>query len=225
MGIGVALENGLQKYRAWRLQSAPGALGEFHRAGGNAVLYRNLPVRSTDVVVDVGGYRGDWTAEMCWRYGCRAVVLEPIPSFAADIGRRFERNDRVVVIPAGLGPREGRLQMAVAADGSSFVRETREAQRVLVDIMTAQRLFDEQRLDDIACLKINIEGAEYDLLDAMAEDSLLARVRCLLVQFHDVGPSTSARLERVRAGVARTHARGFCFELVWERWDRALSGA
>jgi FkbM family methyltransferase len=222
--VGATIERALSQYRGWRLRRIPGALGDFYRAGGNALLFRDLPVSSSDVVVDVGGYRGDWTAEMSWRYGSRAIVLEPIPTHATEIQGRFARNDRVYVIAAGLGPRDGTLEMALAGDSSSSVRESRSAPHIQVSMIGVARLFNEQRLDEVACLKLNIEGAEYDLLDAMADGGLLPRVRSLVVQFHDIGPSTEARVRRTRELLAKTHQPRFAYELVWERWDRTSPG-
>jgi FkbM family methyltransferase len=219
--LGGTIESALGHYRGWRLRRTPGALGDFYRAGGNTLLYRELPVSSADVVVDVGGYRGDWTAEMSWRYGARAVVLEPIPAFAADIQRRFEHNDRIVVIAAGLGPQDDTVEMNLAADSSSSIRGAAAGDRILVSMLGTARMFEERKLDEVACLKLNIEGGEYDVLDAMAESDLLRRVRCFVVQFHDIGPSTPARLKRARELLARTHERRFCYDLVWERWDRS----
>jgi FkbM family methyltransferase len=218
--IGDTVERTLGLYRAWRCRAAPGAMGAFYRAGGNSLLFENLPVRSSDIVLDVGGYRGDWTAEMCWRYGSKSLVLEPVPEFAAQIAKRFEHNDRVVPIAAGLGARDETLEIALAADGSSSVRRALGVRQINVPIMGVESLFAEHHLDEVACTKINIEGAEYDLLDAAHERGLLARVRCLVIQFHDIGATTQERLARVREGMARTHDPGFSFDLVWERWDR-----
>jgi FkbM family methyltransferase len=221
MGVGMTIERTLREYRSWRLRRAGGAIGDFYRAGGNALLSENLPVVSSDLVVDAGGYRGDWTAEMSWRYGCRAIVLEPIPDFVADIRRRFERNDRILIIGAGLGPRDETVEMSLAADGTSSIRAAPHARRIEVPILGVRRLFEDHHLDEVACLKLNIEGAEYDLLDAMSVASLLERVRCLVVQFHDIGQSTQERLRRVRKALEGTHQLRFRHELVWERWDRA----
>lgn len=220
MAIGSHIANALQRYRTWRAERIAGPLGAYHRAGGKRLLFEDLPVGANDVILDVGGYRGDWTAEMCWRYGCRVIILEPVPRFAEEIAKRFERNSRVTVIAAGLGPRDGQLPMFVADDGSSFVRAGSQGQqKIEAPVISARRLFEEQRIDAIACLKMNIEGAEYDLLDSMCADHHLPRMGCLLIQFHDVGPATSLRLDRTRAAIAKTHVPKFRFDLVWERWD------
>jgi FkbM family methyltransferase len=223
--LGATIENALGHYRGWRLRRTPGALGDFYRAGGNTLLYRDLPVSSSDVVIDAGGYLGDWTAEMSWRYGSRALVLEPIPTFAADLRRRFEHNDRVAVIAAGLGPQDDTVEMTLAANSSSSIRGPAGGDRVSVSMLGTARMFEERRLDEVACFKLNIEGGEYDVLDAMAAGDLFRRVRCFVIQFHDIGPTTAARLKHARDLLARTHERRFAYDLVWERWDRTSPAA
>ena len=81
MGIHTTLIRFLQDRQARARLRRPGPLCDFHRAGGDRLLHE-IPATSEDVVLDAGGYLGDWTAAIPVRYGCRCEILEPVPEFA-----------------------------------------------------------------------------------------------------------------------------------------------
>jgi FkbM family methyltransferase len=218
MGWLSRLEQAARRYRDWRSRRVRGPYGDFIRAGGNEMLFANLPVDSDGVVLDVGGYLGGWTAEMSWRYGCRAIVVEPMPAFAEALRSRFSGNRRVEIVAAGLGAKDDVVPMTELADGSSAWREG--GRRVAVPLTSVSRFFEEHGLTDVACMNINIEGGEYDVLEAMLTAELCRRVRCLLIQFHRVAPDSEPRRDAIRRRLAETHAERFDYEFIWERWDR-----
>jgi len=91
------------------------------------------------------------------------------------------------------------------------------------------------RIDDIAqcwerlCLervdlmKINIEGAEYALLERMIETGLTERVGSFMIQFHEWHPGAYRRRRKVRQALAETHSSVWNYDFVWEKWDRRES--
>jgi FkbM family methyltransferase len=221
MQIGVTIETALHQWRKWRRDRAPGPIGDFYRAGGNNALYENLPIKSDDLVLDVGGYRGEWTAEIAWRYGCRSIILEAIPSFAHQCTSRFRSNARVVVIGEALGAESGTTTMTEAADSSSALRPDSTAPRLDVKVLGVNDLFAKRELTEVACMKINIEGGEYELLERMQAAGLLSKVRCFLIQFHTVASDSGARRSSIAGALSQTHKKVFDYPFVWERWDRA----
>ncbi len=219
MGIGVTIERALSDWRRWRRERQPGPLGEFHRSTGDALLTGDLPVASSDTVLDVGGYQGNWTSEMLSRYGCRSVIFEPVPEFAASIRRRFHSNDRVQVFEAGLAAQDTTVDMYLSQDGSSvFNRGSFPKTSVRMRDVTA--VFGELDLAGIACMKINIEGGEFDLLDRMFTSDLHKRTRCFLIQFHDVSSDSASRRTTIQSRLAAAHRKVFDYPFVWERWDK-----
>ena len=70
------------------------------------------------VVLDAGGYRGDWASEINRRYGCAVRVLEPIKSFYRQIVDRFAGNHRVQVYNFGLGGVPGTADFGVQNDST-----------------------------------------------------------------------------------------------------------
>lgn len=205
---------------AWRTNSyrkgLSGPLGDFWRQGGDALTTVGLPVTSSSVVIDAGGYRGTWTDEMLCLYSPKVVVVEAHPGFSGSLEERYRNNDRVRVIHGALGGREGEIDIFDSADGTSAVRKSGEPIRVRkVSIGSVM-----EDLDAVACMKINIEGGEYEVLDELIESGAIGKLGSLVVQFHDFFPDASARRASICARLEKTHRRVFDFPFVWERWDR-----
>jgi FkbM family methyltransferase len=217
MHIGSAIEQALIRWRRWRLERVPGPLGLWYRAHGEDRLSAGLPVCSDDLVVDAGGYEGEWAALMAWRYGCRILIIEPVSDFFRAIDKRFADNDRIEVVNAALGGAEGTVQISVAAAGSSIFGGG--GRRETVRMCDAVDLLQSYGPGGIACLKLNIEGAEYDVLDRLAAAGMLPRIRSLVIQFHRVVPESERRRNMIQSNLAQTHHLVFDYPFIWERWE------
>lgn len=169
------------------------------------------------VVLDVGGFEGNWAAEVHRQTGARVHVFEPHPGFAAAIARRFQGNPAITVHDVALGSAAGTLNLSDDGDASSSFRSAGRsvAGRVVpvADVLTAA---DFPRID---LVKVNIEGGEYDLLPALIQTGTIGRIGVLQVQFHLFGPDDIARREAIRAALARTHVCDWAYDFVWEQWS------
>jgi len=170
------------------------------------------------VVVDLGGYEGDWSQKIHKRYGSTIHIFEPLSAFADKIAERFALVENVKVHRCGLGRRDEQVRFALAADGSGAFT-LGGATTELVEIREWAAFLAAQNVDVIDVLKINIEGAEFELLEHILDSGLVDRIRVLQVQFHDVVPNAVARREAIRSKLARTHRCTWCYYFVWEEWQ------
>lgn len=200
--------------------SATPAHREWRRLDGDRTLRLEYDLTPASNVLDVGGFEGQWASDIVAMYGCRVEVFEPVPEFAARIERRFARNPQVTVHAAGLAPQDGSVTLSLAGDASSHARTASGAQTVTAPLRGVGAVIDALPGRAVDLMKINIEGAEYDLLDHLLDSGLIERVRDLQVQFHVFVPDAERRLERVRAGLARTHEQTYRYDFLWENWRR-----
>jgi FkbM family methyltransferase len=219
VGLGEKLERLIQNRRRRQLDADQGPHGDFYRAGGNELLFCDLRLRSDDVVLDGGGYTGDWTAEVLCRYGCGSIVFEPVPSFATKLRHRYGSNERVEICAAGLGRYSGTAALQFADNGSR-ITPTRRPESVEVSVWDVAEFMVNRNLTEIGCFKLNIEGGEYDVLERLMETGMLERVRCYLIQFHRVASDSERRRSAIRGALAKTYEPVFEFPFVWERWSR-----
>jgi FkbM family methyltransferase len=195
-----------------------GRVAVWNRAGGNEQLYSGHDLNENSLVVDVGGFRGDWSAEISARYAPHIHILEPVPEFVQRLRDRFAGNPKIKIHPFGLGAVNESVSLHVQGDGSSVHRAGGDA--VVAKVVCASDFIRSLPTDDISLLKINIEGSEYDLLDDVLDSGLMECVRTLLVQFHDFVPAAGKRMQALHAQLSQTHRPQFQYEFVWESWQR-----
>lgn len=195
------------------------SLREWRQADGDKIMRIDYDLSSDSVVLDVGGYEGQWASDIVARYGCRIHVFEPVRQYASQIARRFERNPLVTVHPFGLSVRDERVHASLAGDSTSHIR-SRSDEDIMIELRGADTVFRDLGLEQVDLIKLNIEGAEYTLLDHLIETGLIHRIVDLQVQFHDICISSAEEMSRLRTRLAATHDPTFVFDFVWENWRR-----
>jgi FkbM family methyltransferase len=193
------------------------SLLEWRQADGDKMMRLDYDLSPDAVVLDVGGYEGQWASDIVARYGCRVHVFEPVPQYALRIARRFERNPLITVHQFGMSVRNEHTHASLAADSTSHVRNS-AGEDVVIELRAASSVFRDLDLDRVDLMKLNIEGAEYELLDHLIETGLIGRITDLQVQFHDIGADSAEAVARLRARLAATHDPTFVFDFVWENW-------
>ena len=95
-----------------------------------------------------------------------------------------------------------------------------DTKRIKVDIAAVDRVWSEMQLDNVDLMKINIEGAEFPLLEKMIKMDLLRRVDCFMIQFHEWHPGAYSRRRKIRTELSKTHRLVWDYHFVWEKWVR-----
>jgi FkbM family methyltransferase len=180
----------------------------------------NADLDAGSVVVDAGAYIGEWSETISQRYGATIHAFEPVPSAFKRMQRRLADHPNVHMHKLGLGADNERVTMSVDGPGSSMYASTGVFGSTDVEIRDVVDVFDELGLHEIDVLKVNIEGAEYDLLDRLAETDWLPRVRVLSVQFHEWHPHAYKRRRTARRNFRRSHEEVWNYPWVWELWRR-----
>lgn len=163
-------------------------------------------LKPDDVVIDLGAYRGEWAQEIRARYGCCVICVEPTDSID---GWECETIKKAAWIF------DGKLRFGGAFYyTSAFEDQTHEYECFDVNSLLS-------RFDEIALLKMNVEGAEYDLLTYMYQGDMIRRIRDLQVQFHLVqGEDSLMRYEVISELLNETHSLTWEYPFVWENWRR-----
>ena len=178
----------------------------------------DITLTPNDIVFDIGGFKGNWAADIHARFGCEVHVFEPHPGFASKIRKRFLDNPKIIVHDVALGSSNGTLTLSDSGDASSAVSgmDGNIIGRV-VDVATFMASFK----GDVALAKINIEGGEYDLMPALANAGILERFKRFQIQFHLYTQDNAADRDSIRADLAKSHACDWVYPFVWEQWSQA----
>lgn len=176
--------------------------------------YPELTPNST--VVDVGGFKGQWTSDIFGKYQCQVIVFEPVHFFAEKITERFKHNKAVVCYPIGLSDKNESVEISIIEDQSSSFKESKNTE--LASFVQADSFFKEHGITKIDLLKINIEGGEYALLENLIESGYIKNIKNIQVQFHDFVPQAEERMQAIQKKLNLTHTLTYQFPFVWENW-------
>ena len=184
----------------------------------DATLRLEYPLRENSVVLDVGGYEGNWAAQIHERYGCAVHIFEPVGMFAEKIEARFRGVSKVKVHRFGLSDRTGKSVISLDQDSTSVHKS--KGTPCEIELRSAAEAFAALGLKRVDLIKINIEGCEYELLQHLVESELVRHLSDIQVQFHDFVPGAPARMRGIQESLARTHELTWQYRFVWENWRR-----
>jgi len=186
---------------------------------GDETLRLDYPLNHESVVIDVGGYKGEWAGKIYNKYSSNIYIFEPVSMYYENITDKFVNNGKVHPFQFGLSCSDKEIQMAIQDDGSSTVRlDSKE--KSIVHLKDVLDVFNTNNFGEIALIKINIEGGEFDLLERMLETGLVDKCNDLQIQFHDFFPDAKDRRQRIREKLRKTHRLTFDYYFVWENWVR-----
>jgi FkbM family methyltransferase len=214
----IHLKSFLDRGIDWRNRIRQGALGEFYRHGGNELLVSKFELTSNDWIVDAGGFRGEWSDEMLCRYGAKVVIFEPNPPYAAQLRDRYMANDRVELIEAALSEQTGHRALSLCGEGSTLMSSTSASGTIDVQLVDVRQLFQKRFSSGLGCLKLNVEGAEYEILEKLLSTGQVSGIRFILVQFHKGPLNCIQRREQIQMRLSESHNKVFDFPFVWELW-------
>lgn len=169
-----------------------------------------------DIVIDLGGYEGQWASDIFSMYCCQIYIFEPVPEYAENIKKRFAKNKYINIYEFGLASNNINTRISVTGDSSSSYK----AGDLMIDIQLtkASDFFENNHISYVSLLKINIEGGEYDLLEHMISTNLISKIQNIQIQFHDFFPDAKDRMKEIQNQLAHTHKLTYQYEFVWENW-------
>jgi FkbM family methyltransferase len=179
------------------------------------------PPRPGARVVDAGAGFGYFAAAALQLGAGSVVLVEPSPRarrIAARVLQALGLAERVRLVAAALAPRPGRLRLYEADNivnssllpGYPSSRGAEIAGVVEVEAVTPARLLDEAGLGAVEVFKLDIEGLEAQVVEAMEEEGLLdGPLGCLIVEAHSETGADTVEETLLRHG----------YRVVHRRWD------
>jgi FkbM family methyltransferase len=174
---------------------------------------------SDSIVFDLGGYEGEWTSDIYARFNCNVYVFEPVPEFADIIKQRFAKNEKIKVYAIGLAEKNSEVLITIDKFASRIGTDDSSAKPTeKIKLRSFTEFITENRINTIDLLKINIEGAEFPLLENLSATGTLGNIKCLLIQFHNFADNAITRRKELQEELSKTHVKLFDYAFVWECW-------
>lgn len=157
-------------------------------------LRYSYDLNGADKVIDIGSYRREWADKITHDFGCHVECFDALDNKAAWLFN-------------------GRIAMGGAYYYNSMFAEDKPNEYDCVDIAPYLQ-------QEIALMKINIEGGEYDLLNYIIDKGLMGNIRNLQVQFHLIeGQDCNDRYGELAIKLSVTHKLSWRYPFCWESWE------
>jgi FkbM family methyltransferase len=151
-------------------------------------ITRGIGRQST--IVDLGAHRCEFSQEISKQFGSRCFAVEAAPSLFSEIAN----NERITCFHYAMAGTDGELQFNISEDpeGSSIKDHFagKLTKQVTVPCRTLKTFLAENRIERVDLLKVDIEGAEVDLLAATPPE-IFQKINQISVEFHDFSGSIS----------------------------------
>lgn len=196
---------------------------KWFRDNGDETLRLDYPLTSESIVMDLGGYKGDFAYDINQKYGCHVYLYEPVKEYYLECIERFKENEKIQCFNYGLSNENGSFLISDEDNGSSIIRRNTKGslEKVVVKDIVAE--FSELNLQCVDLMKINIEGPEFLILPHLISSGLIEKTIHIQVQFHDFYPGAGQLRNEIRRKLDSTHLEEWNYPFVWESWKRKSS--
>lgn len=188
---------------------------------GDTTKLLDYNLTNESIVFDCGGYKGEWANNIFNLYGCKIHIFEPIKKHQENIKQRLGDNKNITLHDYGVASEDRKAMLCMQQDGSS---------EFLITNLQNSYNYEEVQLKKISNLidnhidliKINIEGAEYEVLTDLINSGKIKQISNVLVQFHseDDGIENATEIRKnIHNSLSETHKLLWNYEFCWESWQ------
>jgi len=179
---------------------------------GDENLYTKYPLSTKSLVLDVGGYVGNFSDKINTLYNPKLIILEPVKKYFNVLKRKYSNCENIILYNYGLSNKNSLQKIYISADGTSLIKKSDISEKI--KLMNAASFFKKYRHIDL--LSINIEGAEYDVLNRIIETGNIKKIKYLQIQFHSFVPNAINKRKDIVKNISKTHDIHFSYPFVWE---------
>lgn len=171
-----------------------------------------------DIAIDCGANVGEVTAIMAEK-GATVYAFEPNPYAFKLLKKRFDKNNNVILINKGVWDKKGILPLYLHENNdlnpekhsvsSSILESKKNIDKInFVEIELINLIdFIENLNHEVALLKLDVEGAEVDILNKLIYSKSIKNIREILVETHEkqipelFKPTQALRIEIKKLGL------------------------
>lgn len=176
------------------------------------------PLTNDSFVIDIGGLTGDWASRIYCLYSCKIHIYEPHPVFFYQAKLNFATNPNVKVFGYGLSNEYGNIPLYGDAHASSLYPNF-SGKVYNVNIESASKEFNKQYKDTkIDLLKLNVEGAEYEILPDLITNYDMQNITDIQIQFHNHVDDHQEKRNKIRELLSKTHYCSWNYDWIFENW-------
>ena len=196
-------------------------VGRWFAASGDSTLRLDYPLTPDSIVLDIGGFKGDFAQQISNKFKCTIHIFEPMRNQAAYIANRSKNNNKVFVHPVGVGGKSEDITIYIPEgkdEATMHPGDSKIASEENIKVVDIVEVFKKLDIEKVDLMKLNIEGAEFDLLDRLIAKKLHKKVTDIQIQFHKIDDKSEERRNKIREKLSETHDCTWNYTFVWENW-------
>ncbi len=169
-------------------------------------------VKEDSVVYSFGiGEDASWDLGLIAARGCTVQGFDPTPKSLAWAKANITES-RMIIHPLALSHENGSIDLWLPANPDHVSASCRPSKnhsevKLSVDAKTVAAIMEEFGHDHVDVLKMDIEGAEYPVIEGMIGDGSIDRIGVLLIEFHHWMPAFS--LQDTKEALKKLEDSGF----------------
>jgi FkbM family methyltransferase len=154
--------------------------------------YKEISVQPDDVVVDLGGNIGLFTAYALSKGASKVYTVEPFPTYVNYLHENLEQfKDKVEIIPMAISDTVGHTTLNINFQNNTILNDVYKElnwenndESVTVEKIDLITLSERNDIDIINYLKVDIEGSEYLLFKGLTGKFLSKKVEKIVIEYH-----------------------------------------
>ena len=192
---------------------------EWKFMNGDYTLVFDHDLNPSSIVFEVGAYLGNFVIGLHKKHPCNIYVFEPVEGHYHDLMDNLQKNGIALHgYRIALSNKSEIADIYVSGDVSSRYNtpptfHIEKAKHVAID-----EFMDAHKIDRIDLININIEGAEYDLIEYILDKGIVTKFVNIQVQFHEFVEGYQQMYDAICERLRETHELTYRYPFVWENW-------
>ena len=164
----------------------------------NEYSIEDFQIAQNDTIIDIGAHIGLFSllvSQYC-KTG-KILSFEPMRENFDLLVSNLELNriDNVFPFNVAVSKNSGKLNLFLNSDQSAHSIFSESSKSVTVESISLQKIFEENKISSCKLLKLDCEGAEYDIIDSLPPE-YLAKIQNMAIEYHsaDTKPELAKNL-------------------------------
>jgi FkbM family methyltransferase len=165
----------------------------------NHTFISNL-IDNNSVILDLGANYGEFSKFIKKRYGSRIYAIEAVP----DLCKKINKIIGIKTFNYCICNSNETCKISVPKEGcASNKLDKIDGELVEVQGITLKKFLLDQEIKRVDLLKIDIEGAEIEVLNNVSDD-ILNKINQITIEFHDfLWPETKKEVEKIKTKIKK----------------------
>lgn len=181
----------------------------------NRVTY---PLNKDSIVVDAGGLNGDWASRMYCLYSCNIDIYEPNLKMFNQLKMNFKNNEKISSYMIGLSNKSENMVLHGDSYGASLYDDGSDNTSIISVEKASDIFIINYNGKQIDLLKLNVEGAEYDILSDLLQNYDMKTITDIQIQFHRNVKNYDKKRDEIRSKLSKTHIMTWNYDYIFENW-------